>query len=196
MQHIKFARQRESRRRILLSGLASVCGLLPNVSIAAAIKSDSTDMNLTHLINALRSIGKPVCSNAADRLAATDVNTGFDLHLRRAELNEADARLLAAGLQRSATGDGLGLASFSASFNPDLANNGTQALIEAFPDSITELGLVGCSIGDAGGRAILRWAETAPKLRLICVENNHFSDSMKVQLNDLANRGQKKLVVV
>ncbi len=192
---MQIEQQRASRRKMLLSGMAGLCGLLPIASTASATLNESVGMNLTHLINALRLVGKPVCSVAADRLETElDVTAGFDLHLRHAELTEADAQVLATGLLRSA--DGLILKSFSASFNPNLADKGAEALIEAFPESMTELGLVGCSIGDAGGRAIVRWAQTAPQLRMICVEGNQFSDGMKLQLNELANQGRRMLVVV
>lgn len=182
---------------MLTSSLAGLCGLIPMASIASATQNASVKMNVVHLISALRSIGKPICTDAADRLAkSTGINAGFDLHLRNAKLNEADARVLATGLLRSAAGDGLVLRSFSASFNPGLSDNGAEALIEAFPETITELGLVGCSIGDAGGRVILRWAQTAPELRMICIEDNRFSDGMRSKLNDLASQGRQILVVV
>ena len=194
---MQIEQQRVSRRRMLTTAVAGVCGLIPIVSVASATKNESAEMNLTHLINALRSIGKPICTDAADRLAIpTGVKAGFDLHLRRAELNEADARVLAAGMLRSDARNGLVLRSFSASFNPDLGDTGAEALIEAFPDTMTELGLVGCSIGDAGGRAILEWARTAPKLRMVCVEGNQFSDDMRSKLKDLAHQGRQVLVVV
>ena len=197
MRAMQIERQRKSRRRFLTSGLAGVCALIPIASIASATKKESAEMNLVHLIKALRSIGKSICSDAADRLAqTTDVKAGFDLHLRRAELNEDDARVLATGLQRPAADNELVLRSFSASFNPELGDNGAAALIEAFPEAITELGLVGCSIGDAGGRAILKWAQTAPRLRMVCIEGNLFSDGMRAKLNDLTYQGRQVLVVV
>ncbi len=201
MQNMQFERRRVSRRRILTTALAGVCGLVPVATVflrtAAAARNESTEMNPTHLINALRSIGKPVCMDAADRLAtSTGTNAGFDLHLRRAELNEADARVLANGMLRSDSGNGLFLRSFSASFNPDLGDTGAAALAEVFPETMTELGLVGCSIGDAGGRAILEWARIAPRLRMICVEGNRFSVDIRSQFQDLAPHGRQVLVVV
>jgi hypothetical protein len=58
------------------------------------------------------------------------------------------------------------------------------------------LGLVGCSIGDAGAHAILEWARTAPNLRMICVEGNKISAGVKSQFQNLASGGRNILVVV
>lgn len=149
----------------------------------------------TELIRALRSIGKPVCLQAADRLdASTGSVAKFDLHLRHAGLNTTNARVLADGLSRA--GAGLLLRSFSVSYNPDLGDIGATALAEVFPETMTELGLVGCSIGDAGGRSVLQWAETARDIRMICIEGNNLSVSMKSQFKDFAALNCDILVVV
>jgi hypothetical protein len=154
-------------------------------------------MPQTELINALRSIGKPVCLDAADRLEASAGSpAGVDLHLRRAGLNDADAQILASGMLCSNIRGGLFLRSFSASYNPDLGDVGAATFAEAFPETMTELGLVGCSVGDAGGRLILEWARTAPDLRMICLEGNKFSASMRSQFHDLASFDRQILVTV
>lgn len=201
MNDLRIERRRVARRRLLTTAVTGVCGLLVGATVfpktAAAAGFGNAEMNSPELINALRSIGKPVCMDAADRLAASaGTKTGFDLHLRGAGLNEADARVLADGMLRSDAGDGPVLRSFSASYNPELGDTGAAALAEAFPETMTELGLVGCSIGDAGGRAILEWAQTAPKVRMICVEGNNFSTGMRSQFQDLAPFGRHVLVVV
>ena len=149
------------------------------------------------LIAALRLIGKPVCTEAADRLAASAGRaSGFDLHLRRAGLSADDARILSDGM-RAAEGDGgLDLRSFSASYNPDLGDKGAAALADAFPANMTELGLVGCSIGDGGAQNLLAWAQKAPALTMICIEGNQISPDLKARFRDLGNRGRYVLVVV
>ena len=111
-------------------------------------------------------------------------------------MNEADARVLANGMLHADADNLLLLKSFSASYNPDLGDVGAAALAEAFPETITELGLVGCSVGDAGARPILEWAKAAPDLRMICVERNNFSAGMRAQFQDLASLGRNILVVV
>ena len=201
MPDTQFRRRRTSRRTMMITALAGGCGLVATATgfskTAQAAGNESAEMTPTELIDALRTIGKPVCLAAADRLAAsTGSRAGFDLHLRRAGLNEADARVLANGMLHGDAGNALFLKSFSASYNPDLGNAGVAALAEAFPETMTELGLVGCSIGDAGAHAILEWARTAPDLRMICVEGNKFSIDMRSQFQDLASLGRNILVVV
>lgn len=163
-------------------------------------------MNALELIRALRLIGKPVCTAAATRLAkdgpaedgsrrSSPAQAGFDLHLRHAGLDKADAHILAEGMRYLSHGDGPCLRSFSASYNPELGDAGVTALVGAFPERMTELGLVGCSIGDTGGRAILEWALAAPDVQMICIEGNRFSAAMRSRFDDLASRGKPALVV-
>jgi hypothetical protein len=201
MPDTQFQRRRTSRRTMMTTALAGVYGLVASATVfsktAQAAGNESAEMIPTELIKALRSIGKPACLDAADRLAAsTGSLAGFDLHLRSAGLNEADARVLANVMLHADAGNVLLLKSFSASYNPDLGDVGAAALAEAFPETMTELGLVGCSVGDAGGSSILEWAQTAPDLRMICVEGNNFSAGMKSQFQDLASLGRNILVVV
>ena len=197
----QFEPQRMSRRTLMTKALTGVCGLLTSATVfsktAQAAGKESAEMTPTELIKALRSIRKPACLDAADRLAAsTGSLTGFDLHLRRAGLNEADARVLANGMMDADASNGLSLKSFSASYNPDLGDGGAAALAEAFPETMTELGLVGCSVGDVGAHAILEWTRTAPNLRMICVEGNKISSGVKSQFQDLASDGRDILIVV
>jgi hypothetical protein len=201
MPDTRSKRRRMSRRAMMTTTFAGVCGLVTSAAVlskwAQAAGNGSAEMSPTELIKALRSIGKPACLDAADRLAAsTGSLAGFDLHLRSAGLNEADARVLANGIMYAENGNALRLKSFSASYNPDLGDAGASALAEAFPASMTELGLVGCFIGDAGAHSILEWASSAPNLRMICVEGNKFSADVKSQFQYLASRGRNTLVVV
>jgi hypothetical protein len=188
---------------VLSTAFAGVCGIatyatvLPTSAKAKATGNESAQMNPTDLITALRSIGTPSCLAAADRLEAViGSQAGFDLHLRRAGLKQADAQVLADGMLRANAGNALSLKSFSASYNPELGDVGAATLATAFPETMTELGLVGCSVGDAGARLILEWARSAPNLKMICVEGNNFSAGMKIQFRDLASLGGNMLVVV
>ena len=201
MRDQQFEPPRVSRRRVLSTAFAGVCGIATYAAVlptpAKASGNESTKMNPTDLITALRSIGTPGCLAAADRLeAAIGSQVGFDLHLRRVGLNQADAEILADGMLRANTGKAISLRSFSASYNPELGNVGAATLAAAFPTTMTELGLVGCAIGDAGARPILEWARSAPNLKMICVERNNFSAGIKTQFRDLASLGGNMLVVV
>jgi hypothetical protein len=201
MTDTQFEWRRTSRRKMMTTTLAGVCGLVASATgfseTAQAAGNESAELTPTDLINALRTIGKPVCLDAADRLSAlAESRAGFDLHLRRAGLNEADAQVLANGIMDADAAKALLIESFSASYNPDLGDAGATALAKAFPETMTELGLVGCAVGDAGGNSILEWAQTAPGLRMICVEGNNFSANMRSQFQDLATLGRNILVVV
>lgn len=201
MRDQQFEPPRVSRRRVLSTAFAGVCGIATYATVlptpAKAAGNESAQMNPTELITALRLIGTSGCLAAADRLeASTGSQTGFDLHLRRAGLNQADAQVLADGMLRANAGHTLSLRSFSASYNPELGDVGAATLAAAFPATMTELGLVGCSVGDAGARPILEWARSAPNLRMICVEKNDFSAGIREQFRDLASLGGNMLVVV
>lgn len=201
MNDLEFEQRRRSRRRLLASMIAAGCGLLAPVTgfsqIANTEQTKGAEMIPTELIHALRSLGTPVCLDAANRLAAfAGAKTGFDLHLRHVGLDKANAQVLAGGLLHLGTATGPFLRSFSASYNPDLGDIGTAALIAALPQTVTELGMVGCSIGDAGAGPILNWAQTAPNLRMICIENNEISAEMKSQFHNLKSAGRQIYVVV
>ena len=60
-----------------------------------------------------------------------------------------------------------------------------MTLANALPKTLTELGLVGCSIGDQGGKEILEWAKYAGGLRLICIEENNISEELRNQFRGL-----------
>ena len=98
MRDQQFEPPRVSRRRVLSTAFAGVCSIATYATVlptpAKAAGNESTKMNPKDLITALRSIGTPSCLAAADRLeAATGSQAEFDLHLRRAGLNQTDAEI-------------------------------------------------------------------------------------------------------
>ncbi len=182
-----------SRRRMLATA-AAAAATFP--SAAKAGWNLKQEPSIAKLVEALRFIGKPVCVTAADSLAtSTDLRPGFDLHLRNANLHDKDAQVLATGLRHLDADRDTPLQSFSVSYNPGLGDAGATILAHAFPASMTELGMVGCSIGDTGGRAILHWAQSAPNLQMVCVEGNNFSAELKSQFKKLAAADRSMLVV-
>lgn len=56
-----------------------------------------------------------------------------------------------------------------------------MVLANALPPSIREIGLVDCGICDQGGKAMLDWMQSAPDLRMICMEQNSFSKDLKME---------------
>jgi hypothetical protein len=182
---------------MLQAGLATGACLLPALAKAAQHEASGGETRMDALIAALNAIGTPDCVNSARRLEALKPDAAsFDLHLRRAGLDAGDARLLAGAMRKTTASSGTVLRSFIASYNSDLSDAGVIALAEAFPATMTELGLVGCAIGDAGGLAILAWAKTAQQARMICVEGNAFSADVRSRFAALGQDRGSLLVVV
>ena len=145
-------------------------------------------MNL--LIDALTSIGKPVCLDVARKLSSSASKTPtYDLHLRSAGLTVRDATILAAAIRQTPN-----LRSFSASYNPDITDIGIATLAAAFPYTMRELGMVGCGMRDKGALAILEWAHRTAGPRMICIENNMLSTGTKSTL--MALREQHKSITL
>ena len=86
--------------------------------------------------------------------------------------------------------------SFSMSYNPNLRDKGAVILAQNLPSTLTEIGLVGCGIGDKGAEALMVLAQKTPKLYWLCVENNAFSNDTKQQLLKLSQQRNGLLIVV
>lgn len=136
-------------------------------------------MAVSDLIAALRETGKQVCQLAASRLEAEGFEkSGFDLHLRSGGLSADDALAIAAALAELGDHPASALRSVSISYNQDIGEAGAAALIRSFPATVTEIGMVGCDLGDESGEALLKFALSTPKLKMMCVEGNSFSPPM------------------
>ena len=134
---------------------------------------------------ALRAIGSDVTKAVADKLAKGVVGLPtLNVHLRNANMTAADAKLIANALDRTPVLELARLGSFSLSYNA-IGDEGAKSLANSLPATLTELGLVGCSIGDRGGKAILDWAKHANGLHMICIEDNNMSDEMRKQFSSL-----------
>jgi hypothetical protein len=147
------------------------------------------------LISALDAIRTAACIDASCRLRASLLGaTTFDLHLRDASLGIQDAFSLAKAIQNISGKPKL--RSFSASYNPTLTDLGVKALTEAFPPSMSELGLVRCNIGDVGGQAILAWARRAKNPGMICIEQNQLSSSLRQEFQAFSSACPDLLLVI
>ena len=146
----------------------------------------STELTLEEILQvALREIGSDVTKTAADNLARIAVSSAaLNLHLRNAKMTAADVKLIANALDRTPVSELARLVSFSLSYNA-IGDDGASTLAASLPATLTELGLVGCSIGDQGGAAMLEWAKHANGLRMICIEDNSMSDQMRKQFRSL-----------
>jgi len=68
-------------------------------------------------------------------------------------------------------------------------------IAKKLPSSIGEIGLVDCGIGDKGGAEILNWMKKSHKLQMICIEQNNFSDKMKMECYIFKKENPKIIVV-
>jgi hypothetical protein len=138
----------------------------------------------------LHSFEHPSCQQAAEQLEDHAATTnGLTLAFRSLQLSVAQVEVLADIIKTHREESPHALRSLSFSYN-ELGDTGAVALAEALPLHLAELGLVGCSIGDRGGAAILEWATRAKQLRMLCIENNHFSPELRRRFYDLsAQRG-------
>ena len=87
------------------------------------------------------------------------------------------------------------ITSISFSYNPDLGDEGAFILLKYLPQSIQEIGLVDCGIGDDGGLAILNWVRDTPNLRMICIEQNNFSQKLKAEFHKFVKDNPNILLV-
>ncbi|MDA9979925.1 hypothetical protein N9E38_00630 [Yoonia sp.] len=142
-------------------------------------------MNLSQLNAALQDVDSAICRAAAARL---EVFAGhyFDLHLRNAGLTPQNVVPIAEALAHF---DGPELRSFSISYNPSIGDVGAIALLTKLPKTVTELGMVGCALGDESGKALLDWGRQATKVRMVCVEGNQYSCELRKELLMLGQGG-------
>ena len=102
-----------------------------------------------------RAIGSDVTMVVADNLSSSVVSSYIlNLHVRNARITAGDMKLIANALNMTPSSELAKLGSFSLS-NNNIGDEGARTLANALPNTITELGLVGCSIGDQGGKEIL-----------------------------------------
>ena len=99
---------------------------------------------------------------------------GFDFHLRNAGLDFKEVQIISNAMMKATKHGILNLKSFSLSYNPEITDQGVVLLVKAFPPQITELGLVGCDLGDEAGEGIYQYLENSA-LELVCIEGNNFS---------------------
>ena len=158
---------------------------------------EKPEMIISYLINALRLINKPVCEKAAGNLQSLkDNKSNYDLHLRNADLNYNEIKLIAEAIKTVHDKRGPSLQSFSVSYNAHLGDEGVLILVKTLPPTVTEIGLVQCGIGDKGGGALITWAAKAPKLKWLCVEQNLFSDEIKNRFIQFGKKRNGLLVVL
>jgi hypothetical protein len=187
-------------RRKFLKNLAFVGGTWPSMisSMASAgVEPEEIDgMAGAGLIAALRETGKPVCGQAAERLKAQGFPaSGFNLHLRGADLTASDALAISKALDLLRAQKASPMRSFSISYNEGIGDASVVALVNAFPASLVEIGMVGCDLGDESGEALLQFTREASNLKMICIEDNRFSPQLRQRFKALGDARRGLLLV-
>lgn len=129
----------------------------------------------------LRMCVSDACFNKAAHLIRNEKPTGpISIELRSLGLTFEKAGYLSTNFKQVPEAELTRLRSFSMSYNP-LGSAGAITMVQMLPFSVQELGMVGCEIGEKGGVAILEWTKQASDLRVLCIEQNHFSNALKAE---------------
>jgi len=189
----------QSRRSFIKKASVALLSVSSSFSIFSnnLTAEEKSIMILNPLINALRLTNDAICERASVELLAMESNpSSYDLHLRHAVLNSDDIERISESIKIIDDTGGPELHSFSMSYNSNLRDEGAVIIANNLPSTLTEIGLVGCGIGDIGAEALIVLAQKTPKLHWLCVENNAFSNDTKQQLLKLGQQRNGLLVVV
>ena len=118
------------------------------------------------------------------------------LHLRNLNLKPNDVVAIAAILAQEKQNNNSFIKSISFSYNPFMGDTGAIYMINSLPESILEIGLVGCGITDLGGNEIFKWLKTSSQIQMICMEQNTISDELKTKFYLYQEQHPKIVVVV
>lgn len=142
----------------------------------------------------LRSIGSIKCLKKAEGLIHV-ASPMSNLHLRNLDLNSSDITSLVSSFQEGTEVNNYSIKSISFSYNNLLGDNGAIVLMKNLTKSITEVGLVSCGITDIGGREILNWMRNSPNLQMICMEQNSFSEKLRLEFKAFKADNPRILVI-
>jgi hypothetical protein len=143
----------------------------------------------------LRSFDRKECFEKAELLANSE-HKSSSLNLRNLGLKATEVLELAFVLKDIENKGGSTIDSISFSYNSSLEDKGAVTLIKSLPISIRELGFVNCGIGENGGQELLNWMRNAPSLKMICAEQNLFSDKLKSNFIKFSVENPQIIVVV
>ena len=132
------------------------------------------------------------CAQKADFLE-NECSEMISLNLRNLSLDKKDIVDITNIIERE--NDNIYLRSISFSYNQLIGDVGATLMAKKLPYSIHEIGLVDCGIGDKGGYEILEWMKKSKRLQMICIEQNDFSDKLKMEFNIFKRENPKVIVV-
>jgi hypothetical protein len=146
------------------------------------------------LAKVLRTIGSSECIKKAQQLEDDDYKTRT-LNLRNLSLKPNNITAIATILKQENYNNTNVIKSISFSYNTLMGDAGATALAKSLPTSLSEIGLVECGIGDNGGRAILNVVKRLQQLKMIFIEQNKFSDQLKMEYEAFGQANPKITVV-
>lgn len=186
-----------TRREILTYAAAALCLAGLGSSVSSARAETPVASASAKLASVLRAIGGPVCDEAAARIERNRNGAqSITLHLRGAGLTPVQGKRLAEALRELSGAEARRIASISFSYNDRIGEAAALDLIGALPTTLPELGMVRCGIGDEAGEALLRWAASAPALRVLCIEQNELSAPLRARFAAFARANPHVLTVV
>jgi Ran GTPase-activating protein (RanGAP) involved in mRNA processing and transport len=148
----------------------------------------------SRLLFCLKSIATKKCLQTAIEIE-NDPNKEIKLELRDAGLDVTHIKRLGEVFASLTNEDIYQLKTLSFSYN-NIGDMAVSYLSTSMPHNLRELGLVGCSITDTGGKELLKWLKKTSNLKLLCIENNKFKDGLKDQFRELAKEKKGLYLVV
>lgn len=153
---------------------------------------NNSSSHFQQISDILFDIGTPECLEKVMEMEKNSPNR-TSYHFRSLGLNPEDVLNICDVIQKERSPS---ITSISFSYNPYFGDEGAIILAKSLPLSMQEIGLVDCGIVDEGGLAILNWVKHAPNLKMICIEQNNFSQKLKAQFHKFAKNNPNILVVV
>lgn len=149
---------------------------------------------LNKIAKVLRKTGNLECLKKAKSIEGnTSLTT--TLNLRNLDLKPVDIVAIADVLEQEKSNNDDCIKSISFSYNNLIGDIGATVLARSLLSSICEIGLVDCGINDKGGTEILNWVKTLPNLTMICIEQNNFSEKLKMEFKVFKKENPRITVV-
>jgi len=142
----------------------------------------------------LRKKGNLDCIQKSETLD-NDISEISNLNLRDLNLEENDIVDITHIIEQKNGDNNIYITSISFSYNQLIGDVGATLIAKKIPSSICEIGLVDCGIGDKGGAEILNWMRKSLNLQMICIEQNNFSDKLRMEFNIFKKENPKIMVV-
>ena len=121
-------------------------------------------------------------------------NHSDTLNFRNLELDSSDVLSIMEIVTQSNANKFIKSISFS--YNRLIGDDGTITILNTLSNTVNEIGLVDCGIGDRGGKIILKKIKNLTNLKMLCIEQNNFSDPIKQEFKTFSSYNPQVLIVV